>query len=295
VPIKGLIYFQTTSDQGFYYYDGADWQKIGKASEDFWTPNLSGIYYSAGKVAIGSNSPDDNGLLVRHFSNNGKAAVKGVYSDGSFANGMLGIANLDNPIGLPLAVPYVGVLGIKQDNEISGAAVYGWNKDIHNGANYGGVFIANGDGTGTNYAIYGAANGAAENFAGYFHGNVKVTSTLQVGSAAIPVGYVASVDGKIACEEVFIALSGAWPDYVFNENYPLLSLEEFEKSVKENKHLPGMMPAVEVASNNGYLIGDLQQKTLEKVEELSLYIIELNNRVKILEKENSELKKQLSE
>ena len=55
-----------------------------------------------------------------------------------------------------------------------------------------------------------------------------------------------------------------------------------------------MISANEVSENGGFHVGDTQKKTLEKVEELSLYIIELNNRVKKLEQENQELNNKLS-
>jgi len=56
-----------------------------------------------------------------------------------------------------------------------------------------------------------------------------------------------------------------------------------------------MPSAKEVSENGGYHVGDLQKKMLEKIEELSLYILQLNSRVKELEAENSEIKAILSE
>ena len=129
-----------------------------------------------------------------------------------------------------------------------------------------------------------------------FPGNVGVnTSTpnasLHVGgdvyigtSAGTPAtGYKLSVKGKIICEEAKVQLSASWPDYVFADNYQLMSLDNFEKNIKALKHLPNI-PAAKEMEANGIELGDMNRRLLEKVEELSLYIIQLNNRLKTLEK-----------
>jgi hypothetical protein len=95
-------------------------------------------------------------------------------------------------------------------------------------------------------------------------------------------GYKLRVGGKIFSEEVRVQLQSAWPDYVFDKKYKKLSLEELEKYVTENNHLPNIPSAAEV-EKNGQHLGELQRKMLEKIEELSLYIIEQNKRIEILE------------
>jgi len=88
-----------------------------------------------------------------------------------------------------------------------------------------------------------------------------------------------------------VAQPGA--DFVFTNNYNLRSLEEVETFVKENKHLPEVAPAKEMESE-GVLQSEMNQTLLQKVEELTLYMIEMNKRVKTLESENKELKEKLS-
>jgi len=73
-----------------------------------------------------------------------------------------------------------------------------------------------------------------------------------------------------------------WPDYVFVDNYDLRPLHEVESFIKENNHLPGIIPQKE-ALENGVNVGDIQVKLLEKIEELTLYIIEQDKRIKELE------------
>jgi hypothetical protein len=96
------------------------------------------------------------------------------------------------------------------------------------------------------------------------------------GTAALPAtGYSLSVDGKIITEELKVQLSTAWPDYVFGENYKLLPLEDLEQSILKNKHLPNIPSAADITAEKGFEVGDMNRRLLEKVEELTLYIIEL--------------------
>lgn len=104
--------------------------------------------------------------------------------------------------------------------------------------------------------------------------------------ANLPIDYLLAVDGKIISEEVRVELSGSWPDYVFGDSYALTPLDDLERHIKEKGHLPGIPSAVEV-ENNGIELGDMQKRMMEKIEELTLYMIEAN-------KEISQLKHQLS-
>lgn len=342
----------------------------------------------SGNVAMSHNTPDGHGLNVKHYTY-GKAAVQGTDEQFGFvyATGMLGA--LDGPsIGLPIYTYNVGVLGIKPSNGANGAAVYGWNVDAGNSANYGGVFAADGAATtasytnfgvyglaknaninlagkftgrvevdghpnsteaadytstvfkstvnhtitadtravdgvsvpadgygigvngtggfmgvrgtadggaygfsvygvygnasgtaGTRIGVYGTASGGDNNWAGYFAGDAYISSDLRIATTTQATGYALSVNGKVACEEVLVEDIASWPDYVFAEEYDLMSLEEVEKSIKENNHLPGIPSAAEI-EENGLLLGDMQKMLIEKVEELTLYAIDQNKIIK---------------
>lgn len=80
-------------------------------------------------------------------------------------------------------------------------------------------------------------------------------------------------------------------DYVFADDYDLRSIEEFEAFIKENKHLPGVKSDAEVKEDGEVDLLGLSFSLLEKVEELSLYVIDLNKQVKALKEENKGLKK----
>ncbi|MDT8411010.1 MAG: hypothetical protein RQ875_00995 [Vicingaceae bacterium] len=73
-----------------------------------------------------------------------------------------------------------------------------------------------------------------------------------------------------------------FPDYVFESTYKLMPLNELEKYIKTNKHLPKMPTAKEV-EKNGADIGEINRLLVEKIEELTLYILEQDKRIKKLE------------
>lgn len=108
-------------------------------------------------------------------------------------------------------------------------------------------------------------------------GNVGIGT----GSAILPSGDKLSVNGTIHTKEVRVDLVG-WPDYVFEDDYKLLTLEELEKSIQENKHLPEVPSACEV-EENGLELAKMIKVQQQKIEELTLYIIELNKKINELE------------
>ncbi len=93
------------------------------------------------------------------------------------------------------------------------------------------------------------------------------------------------VNGTIHAREVKVDLTG-WSDFVFHPSYQLKPLTEVEKFIKANGHLHDIPSAAEV-EQNGVNVGEMQKKLLQKVEELTLYVIELK-------KENEQLKEDKS-
>ncbi|VXD14803.1 hypothetical protein [Marinoscillum sp. 108] len=99
------------------------------------------------------------------------------------------------------------------------------------------------------------------------------------------------VNGTIRSKEVKVE-AAPWPDYVFSADYSLKSLEETEVFIKENNRLPDMPSAKEVAEN-GIALGEMNAKLLEKIEELTLHLIEKNHEIKELKSQMSEVLKEL--
>ena len=85
-------------------------------------------------------------------------------------------------------------------------------------------------------------------------------------------GFKLGVNGKIAATEVKVALYDNWPDYVFDNEYTLPTLKEVESHIMEKGHLEDIPSAVEVAEN-GIMLGSMNAKLLQKIEELTLYTI----------------------
>jgi len=119
-------------------------------------------------------------------------------------------------------------------------------------------------------------------------GNVGIGTTV-FSKGSTSNFYQLAVKGNIHAKEVDIDLLN-WSDFVFDKNYKLNSLTEVEKFINEHKHLPDVPSASEV-KENGISVGNIDAKLLQKVEELTLYIIEQNKQIQNLQKEVEGLKK----
>ncbi|MDX1410483.1 MAG: hypothetical protein R3330_20175, partial [Saprospiraceae bacterium] len=110
-----------------------------------------------------------------------------------------------------------------------------------------------------------------------------------IGTSYVPAGYRLSVAGKVIAEELRVQLQGAWPDYVFADTYQLRPLDDLEAEIAEYRHLPGI-PSAEAVAREGIAVGEMQAMMMEKIEELTLYILQLHGRIGVLEKQNAELR-----
>ena len=113
-----------------------------------------------------------------------------------------------------------------------------------------------------------------------------------IGTTQGATGYELSVDGQVICSELVVQEPGDWPDYVFAEGYELMPLNELETSIKENRHLP-RIPSAAAVRQGGVSMGEMQARLLEKVEELTLYLLEQNRRIESQEAELAALRARL--
>ena len=140
---------------------------------------------------------------------------------------------------------------------------------------------------GTEYGVYASATDWA--FYGAVGKSYFNSAGVSIGTTTPAVGYMLSVNGDVICEELKVQDSGSWPDYVFANDYNLRSLEEVEAHIDANSHLPGV-PTAATIEEEGIEIGQMQKLLMEKIEELTLYMIDADKRIKALEAENAELK-----
>lgn len=117
-------------------------------------------------------------------------------------------------------------------------------------------------------------------------GSIRTTQ-LMVNTERIPEGFVMAVDGNMLATRVEVFAPENWPDYVFSDNYRLRTLTEVEQYIKKHGHLPNV-PSAEKMQQGGYSLSQMDANLLEKIEELTLYMIELK-------KENEALKSQLEQ
>ncbi|WP_299257020.1 tail fiber protein [uncultured Aquimarina sp.] len=109
----------------------------------------------------------------------------------------------------------------------------------------------------------------------YFKGNMGIGTNTPDAKLA--------VNGNIHAKEVKVDLVG-WPDYVFENDYKLPTLQQVENHIAEKGHLENIPSAAEVLEN-GIQLGEMNSKLLQKIEELTLYMIEQNKKTENQQKE----------
>ena len=123
-----------------------------------------------------------------------------------------------------------------------------------------------------------------------FNGKVGITEESLANQAnlfpdfagtADVTGYQLFVNGGILTEAVRVQLDIDWADYVFADDYKLLPLEEVESFIEENGHLPNV-PSAEEVKSNGIELAEMAKIQQEKIEELTLYLIEQKKEIETL-------------
>ncbi len=112
-------------------------------------------------------------------------------------------------------------------------------------------------------------------------GKTKAFSVLLSENGDFTDKFVVLGDGNVKATEVEVK-TNIFPDYVFENDYDLMPLRQLESYIEEYKHLPNIPTADEVIEN-GLELGDMQVKQMEKIEELTLYIIDQDKRIEQLE------------
>lgn len=241
-----------------------------------WGTNGTNIYYNGGNVGIGTSTPS-NKLTI--YDN---AAGTGLLIDAPYS----GSANR-------------GIGSIRLSNSTSGdmfniafryrSSAYEMLQSVYSVAKGGWLEYCYLNLTTGNYEMRsGVANAEFKNTGNILFNNTGAIG-IGTGAVAIPAGVKLAINGKLNAKEVEVTLSG-WSDFVFDEDYKLKPLNEVERFIKENKHLPDVPSAKEVMQN-GTNLGEMDAILLQKIEELTLYVIDLKNENDILKQKISSFEK----
>ncbi|MEL6943710.1 MAG: hypothetical protein AAFO82_13670, partial [Bacteroidota bacterium] len=179
------------------------------------------------------------------------------------------------------------------DNDDDNPTDDGDNDDDNNGGDDG-----NGDDDGGN-DDNNDDNDNGDNNTGESVWDIKEDGTVYYNGGNVGIGTDTPitkfvVDGEIRATKVRVRGDVNLPDYVFEEDYDLRSLEEVETYIEQNGHLPEVPSAAQV-EKEGLSLGDMDATLLKKVEELTLYLIEMKKQNEELKKEVEVLKKQLKD
>lgn len=126
---------------------------------------------------------------------------------------------------------------------------------------------------------------------GFHKQPILLTGNVGINTDYVANGYALSVNGNIIAEKVMIKYHTEWPDYVFESDYKLMSMHDLRTFVTQNKHLPEVPSATEI--EKGLDVGQLQGILLKKIEELTLYTLQLQEQVEHQKAEIEELKSKM--
>jgi hypothetical protein len=318
-PAAGLLVYQTDNTPGFYFYNGSAWVQMATGSSvNYWNVNGTSIFNNnTGSVGINTSSPEA-GTRLHVF---GPALIAGAgplkLRDDPIGTG--GRILFENSAGTP--THQFQHLGTNLYIQKIPASAFDW---VMNSAGFVSMGRATADARlhidrggsaqtdvlrleGTNVQMTLAENDTIKGFFNLTGNDVKFGTVaandngrlimrvnggdrfylhpdgrISIGTSVPASGYLLNVKGKVISEEVRVQLQANWPDYVFQKDYSLRTIPELAQFIQEKKHLPGIPSAAEM--KEGQDLGEIQRRLLEKIEELTLYIIQLEKRLADLEK-----------
>jgi hypothetical protein len=281
----------------------AQWNPPGATTGD--------IYYNNGKVGIGTSTPNAKLHLP-----NGDVIIGGSTSvNPTHLNSSLVVLSKDNNtttypfyVGQPTGSDIFWVRG-NGNGYFSGKVGFGTaapNAKLHipNGdAIIGGsalfnpvnlnftVAIQSKDDNSTTYPFYVGQPDGSDIF--WVKGNGNGYFLGQVGIGTTNPDAMLTVAGDVHSREVRVTVN-AGADFVFQDNYKLRTLNEVERFIKDNKHLPDIVSAEEM-TENGLELGKMDIKLLQKIEEMTLYMIDFKKEMDNMKEENQKLKERIVE
>ncbi|MEI9945323.1 MAG: hypothetical protein WDN26_14045 [Chitinophagaceae bacterium] len=236
-----------------------------------WSTTGSDIYNSnSGRVGIGTGGPTAKLTVVASTSNDG------IWLSGTATTNIALLNNVGTGSWNPLSQSGDNLLlwkGSTIDNVDAGGLVLAPWSNGNNGvriSSFGNVGIGTSPNTNAKLDV---------------NGNIFSNGKIVIGTTDMTKvsTYSLAVNGDAIFNRVKVELHTSWPDFVFKRSYNLLPLKDLEKYIQLNNHLPEIPTETEVGKN-GIDLGEMNAKLLQKIEELTLYVIELK-------KENEQIKK----
>ncbi|MEQ8424646.1 MAG: tail fiber protein, partial [Cyclobacteriaceae bacterium] len=217
-----------------------------------------------------SANPDVNYSSLRINSNHSSVSDRGVLNV-TRSSSSLFYVRTDGNIGIGTINP-VGKFQITDDQLdifTSQGLSNGWTKDgltisANPDVNYSSLRINSNHSSVSDRGVLNVTRSSSSLFYVRTDGNVGIGTTTPDAKL--------TVNGTIHSKEVKVDLSVPGPDYVFEEDYPLTSLDEIESYIKQNKHLPEVPSAAEF-EENGIKVGEMNMLLLKKLEEVTLHLI----------------------
>ena len=295
----------------------ASWVEPPDTNDDDWVVSGDNVYRDGGKVGVGTSTPSsdlhvksnnvaDETTTFLKIENNGsnvygsgitiigkregsgpviiqKAGIGPSYTDGEGLRLAFFQRNKNNINGLSIST-YMKIGGLVDYSDI-----FAETSSLFLRANKELIFRSGG-----NSPIHFETNGTNSDEGTTRlqinqHGQVGIGTTNHADNNFT----LLTVAGGIHAKEVRVNMeAGGGADFVFDSDYDLPGIEEVENFIKTNRHLPGIPSANEMV-NNGIDLGEMQINLLQKIEELTLYVIELKKENEEMRENNTEMKDEI--
>jgi hypothetical protein len=301
---SGSVYgcnFHYSSTEDIYIRGGLPTSTvlIGDVGSAVYLGNASGTVYSLGTFQAQKGATILNGIYASKGTNSSGSAV---FGGSEYATIFHYTTTEDTYIRGGKATSNVIIGDVGTNVQIGNAAGTNYSVGHFNAQN--GITASKGNNNAGSAVLYGSVYATHFNYSStedtYIRGG-KATSNIYVADVnnnvvmgsvpSLPAGYRLYVDKGILTEKVKVAIktSADWSDYVFEPGYLLKPLHEVEAFIKTNKHLPGVPSAEKLVTDGGIDVNKMFAAQMEKIEELTLYLIEMKKEITVLKEENKAL------